>query len=79
MSKKETNQLSFEEAMEKLEDIVQKMEENELPLEEAIAVFQQGMTLSQLCHQKLQTVEKQIHTLVEKNGELTMEPMEENE
>ncbi|MBD3918702.1 exodeoxyribonuclease VII small subunit [Paenibacillus sp. PR3] len=59
------DQLSFEEAMEKLETIVMKLENGDVPLETAIELFQEGMRLSQLCGNKLELVERKIELLVE--------------
>jgi exodeoxyribonuclease VII small subunit len=59
------DQLSFEEAMEKLETIVTKLENGDVPLETAIELFQEGMRLSQLCGSKLELVERKIELLVE--------------
>ena len=42
--------LSFEQAYQQLEEIVQKLEAGNLPLAEAIALYQQGMALAQLCN-----------------------------
>lgn len=65
------NTPAFEEAMEKLERIVKQLEENDVPLEKAIELFQEGMALSKLCHDKLETVEKKMDQLMEPNGETT--------
>jgi len=62
----ETNeQLSFEEAMNKLERIVSQLESGDVPLETAIDLFQEGMRLSQLCGSKLELVERRIELLIE--------------
>lgn len=61
---------TFEEAMEKLETIVRQLEENDVPLEKAIDLFQQGMSLSKLCHDKLETVGKKMDQLVDSSGEV---------
>ncbi|AZB43527.1 exodeoxyribonuclease VII small subunit [Bacillus sp. FJAT-42376] len=75
MSKKTAaEELSFEEAMEQLEEIVGKLEEGDVPLEKAISFFQDGMKLSKLCHDKLQKVEKQMDYILREGGEL--EPFE---
>ncbi len=60
---------SFEEAMVELEEIVGKLEEGDVPLEESIRLFQEGMKLSKRCHNKLQDVEKQMDELLKENGE----------
>ncbi|TBL79870.1 exodeoxyribonuclease VII small subunit [Paenibacillus thalictri] len=72
-----TNQeptLSFEQAMEKLEQIVTQLENGDVPLEKAIELFQEGMKLSQLCGQKLEQVERKIEVLLEDEGSLTKKP-----
>jgi exodeoxyribonuclease VII small subunit len=62
-------QHSFEDAIEELEGIVDQLEAGEVPLEEAIQLFQKGMKLSKVCHDKLQRVEKQVQILMEEEGE----------
>jgi exodeoxyribonuclease VII small subunit len=63
-------ELSFEEAMKKLEEIVEKLEEGDVPLEEAISIYKQGMSLSRLCHNKLQSVEEQLTEILSEDGQL---------
>ncbi|MBS2969581.1 exodeoxyribonuclease VII small subunit [Metabacillus sp. KIGAM252] len=67
-------EVTFEEAMEQLEEIVGKLEQGDVPLEQAISFFQDGMKLSKLCHDKLQRVEKQMDYILREGGEL--EPFE---
>ena len=43
------NKLSFEEAISQLEHLVSKLEQGDVPLEEAISYFKEGMELSKLC------------------------------
>ncbi|MGG3841489.1 exodeoxyribonuclease VII small subunit [Anoxybacillus kestanbolensis] len=62
--------MTFEEAMSKLEEIVQKLEEGDVLLEEAIHFFQEGMKLSKFCHDKLQQVEKQMEFILREDGQL---------
>ncbi|WP_318152989.1 exodeoxyribonuclease VII small subunit [Metabacillus arenae] len=64
------NEVSFEEAMEQLEKIVEKLEEGDVPLEKAIDFFQDGMKLSKLCHDKLQKVEKQMDFILREDDQL---------
>ncbi|MDA3131140.1 exodeoxyribonuclease VII small subunit [Aliibacillus thermotolerans] len=71
--------LSFEEAMEQLEKIVTTLEEGEVPLEKAIQMYQEGMTLSNVCHQKLKTVEKQMDRIITEDGEITSLQTEEDD
>ncbi len=67
-------EVSFELAMEKLETIVAKLESGDVPLETAIELFQEGMTLSRLCGQKLEQVYRRIEMLVEGDGGLQRKP-----
>ncbi|MFC7394231.1 exodeoxyribonuclease VII small subunit [Scopulibacillus cellulosilyticus] len=59
--------LSFEEAMTNLEVIVKRLEENDVPLEEAIDLFQQGVALSKQCHKRLQIVEEKMDQIIEED------------
>lgn len=66
--------LTFEQAMETLETIVAKLESGDVPLETAIELFQEGMSLSKLCGQKLEQVERRIEMLVEGDAGLQRKP-----
>ena len=66
--------VSFEEAMEQLEVIVAKLESGDVPLEQAIELFQEGMRLSQLCGSKLEQVERKIEMLIETEQGLQRKP-----
>lgn len=55
---------SFEEALKRLEEIVQRLERGELPLEESLTCYEEGIRLSRFCHQKLEEAERKIETLV---------------
>lgn len=73
MAEKDDNsmsELSFEEAMTQLEQVVQRLEDGEVPLEQAISLYQEGIKLSKLCHEKLQTVEKKMDQVMDQNGQL---------
>lgn len=64
----EDKTLSFEEAMNQLEQIVDRLEEGDVPLEEAIAIYKEGMELSKLCHDKLKNVEEQLTQIITEDG-----------
>lgn len=70
-------ELSFEQAMEQLEDIVKKLEEGNVPLEEAISIYKKGMELSKLCHDKLQNAEEQLAKIMTEDGEKEFRVQEE--
>nr|WGD61899.1 exodeoxyribonuclease VII small subunit [Bacillus subtilis] len=67
---KKNENMTFEEAMKGLESIVSKLEEGDVPLEQAINYFQEGMALSKMCHEKSQKVEKQMDFILKEDGEL---------
>ncbi|OIJ16879.1 exodeoxyribonuclease VII small subunit [Anaerobacillus alkalidiazotrophicus] len=73
----EKKDISFEEAMEKLEEVVGKLEQGDVPLEEAISMFQEGMTLSKFCHDKLKNVEKSMDRILREDGELEFTTFQE--
>ncbi|MFC0214212.1 exodeoxyribonuclease VII small subunit [Paenibacillus chartarius] len=75
-SSNEPETLSFEQAIEKLETIVAKLESGDVPLEQAIELYQEGMRLSHLCGQKLEQVERSIEMLVEADGDVTKKPFQ---
>jgi exodeoxyribonuclease VII small subunit len=65
---------SFEEALKQLEAIVQKLEKGELALEESLALYEQGIHLSRLCHAKLEEAEGKIEMLLkDAKGELVLD------
>lgn len=77
MEKNELLTLTFEEALKRLEDVVDTLESGEVPLEKAIDLFQDGMLLSQVCGQKLDKVEQKIETLLEESdGRLIVKPID---
>ncbi len=55
-----SKQKSFEEALQELEKIVGRLESGELPLEESIALFEQGMALSVDCRKTLETAKQKV-------------------
>ncbi|WP_139994519.1 exodeoxyribonuclease VII small subunit [Paenibacillus paridis] len=65
MAATNNSELTFEEAMERLDSIVSRLENGDVPLETAIELFQEGMILSKLCGGKLEQVERKIEVLIE--------------
>ena len=73
---------SFEEAMQRLEEITQNLENGDLSLEDSIDVFEEGMKLAKFCSKKLEEAEKKVTKLVkEGEGKFSQQPfdMEEEE
>jgi exodeoxyribonuclease VII small subunit len=66
---------NFEQSLKQLEQIVQDLEEGDLPLEKAIKKFEDGMKLSKNCSEKLDETEKRITLLLkEQNGGIIEKP-----
>lgn len=63
-------ELSFEESLEKLEEIVNKLENGDVPLDDAIEEFKKAMDLVKICNDKLSDAEESIAKIVKNNGEL---------
>ncbi|BCJ85912.1 exodeoxyribonuclease VII small subunit [Effusibacillus dendaii] len=66
--------MTFEEALAGLEKIVRDLENGEIPLEQAIASFQEGMKLAKVCRDKLDQAEQKIEMLVEDSAGLQKKP-----
>lgn len=58
----------LEEALEQLEDLVEKMEEGEMTLEQSLAEFQRGVELTRLCRSALKDAEQKVKVLQKKAG-----------
>ncbi|MCK8817523.1 exodeoxyribonuclease VII small subunit [Natroniella sulfidigena] len=66
-------ELSFEEALEQLEDIVGELERGELSLAESLGKFETGIKLTKFCSQKLEQAEGKIEVIKEEAGEIKTE------
>lgn len=70
-------QLSFEEAFAQLEATVAALQDGQLPLEQALQHYQDGMKLAQLCNELLQKAELTVQQLNnDSTGNLSVEPFE---
>ncbi|MBI5522668.1 MAG: exodeoxyribonuclease VII small subunit [Desulfarculus sp.] len=66
---------SFEQSLKRLEEIVDKLEDQELELEEAIALFEEGVKLAEACGARLDAAEKKVTLLLkDRQGNLTQAP-----
>lgn len=55
--------LTFEQAFQELEKVVQRLESGDLPLEQALALFEQGVALARLCENRLDEAEQKVSQL----------------
>ncbi len=72
-------ELKFEDALARLENIVGKMEKGELSLQQMMQKFEEGMNLAKYCSNKLNETEKKIEMLMDKaDGEAQWKEMEDS-
>ncbi|MDD3706496.1 MAG: exodeoxyribonuclease VII small subunit [Clostridiaceae bacterium] len=60
---------SFEQALKRLEEIVETLEEGNISLEESIKIYQEGITLSKQCSGMLEEAEGKVMSIMNRNGE----------
>ncbi len=77
MAKAKT-EASFEKNLKRLEAIVERMEGEELDLEQSLKIFEEGVALAESCSARLDEAEKKVTLLIkDKQGALAQEPFEE--
>jgi exodeoxyribonuclease VII small subunit len=64
----------FEASLAELEQLVERMEQGNLPLEEALKLFERGVQLSRSCQSALKEAEQKVRILLEQNGVSTLKP-----
>jgi len=70
-------QKNFETSIKRLEEIVHDLEKGDLPLEESLKVFEEGMSLIKFCSEKLEEVEQKVSMLVkEGDGKYVRQPFD---
>ncbi len=71
------NEMSFEQALARLEQIVKMLEGGNVPLEDLIKLFDEGTSLVKLCTARLDTAEEKVKLLQVKDGNLVQEDFSE--
>lgn len=66
-------EINFEEAMKKLEQITAELEKGDLSLDESVKKFEEGLKLSKECNKILEDSEKRINILINNDGNITEE------
>jgi exodeoxyribonuclease VII small subunit len=64
----------FEQSLTELEALVAKLEQGDVPLEEALKTFERGVALTRQCQAALRTAQQKVEVLLSRNGEETVEP-----
>lgn len=68
--------LSFEAMLERLEAVVERLEVGDLPLEDALRAFEEGVSLSRSCSEQLESAERRIEELVRRGSGFVTRPFE---
>ena len=68
--------LDFEQSLSELQTLVERLESGELPLEESLSAFEQGIRLTRDCQSALTQAEQKVQILMERDGELEEAPFE---
>ena len=71
--KKNNKELSFEESIKMLEDIVEHLESGDIDLEKSVELYEKGMNLKKICEEKLKKVENQIKKIKVENNKIQKE------
>ena len=74
MAAKKTESLSFDAALGELEQIVQQLEQGDLPLETALKQFERGIQLARVSKQKLEQAEQQVQILLQQGEQEKLAP-----
>lgn len=72
-------EMSFEESLAELENIVEKLENGQLSLDESLLLFDKGIKLVRECDTRLKSAQQKIERLIEENNCLVSEPFEMQE
>jgi len=71
--------VKFEEAMTELEDVVERLEGGDIPLEASLAAFERGVALVRLLHARLDAVQARIEELTRnERGEIVTKPLDDD-
>jgi exodeoxyribonuclease VII small subunit len=66
----------FEECLQRLEKIVDQLERGDVPLEQALALFEEGMKLSNDCRSELESAEGKVEILLKQGNKVTPQPFD---
>ena len=69
----------FEDVMERLQAVVEQLEQGDLPLEQSLAMFEEGVRLSRAGAKRLDEAERRVEELLAAGDELQTSPLDESE
>ena len=73
---KKYDKLNFEDSLKRLEEIAELLENENTPLEESISLFEEGITLKELCEEKLKNAKLKIEKIVKSKKSILTENFE---
>ncbi len=74
---KPIEEMSFEEALNELETLVNNLDSGDVPLEKSVELYERGEKLKAHCESKLKSAELKINEITIKNGDVTAKPAED--
>lgn len=77
MSKEKDKQPDFEKSLKALENLVEKLEKGDMPLEKALKAFEDGVALTRRCQEALKEAEQKVEVLLE--GRESLQPFEQDQ
>ena len=69
----------FEQSLAELEALVAKLEQGDVPLEDALKTFERGVALTRQCQTALRTAQQKVEVLLARNGDESVEPFADDE
>lgn len=72
----EEKELTFEQSLSRLEQIVKELESGNVPLEDLMKLYDEGTSLVKFCSEKISAAEQQVRKVQMKNGTITEEEFE---
>ena len=64
----DSRQASFEGSLKRLEEIVQHLEEGDIPLDKSLKLFEEGIRLSRVCSSRIEQAKKKVEILIKESG-----------
>ncbi|MGH8551194.1 MAG: exodeoxyribonuclease VII small subunit [Methylococcales bacterium] len=78
MAKKNTP-VPFENSLKELEELVERLEKGDIPLEDSLKFFERGIQLTRACQKALKEAEQKVEILLQDNGDDTLKPYNNDE
>jgi exodeoxyribonuclease VII small subunit len=73
-AKEPSSEPDFEKALAELEQLVERLERGDLPLDEALKTFERGVALTRHCQTSLKAAQQKVEILLRKNGQAELQP-----